>query len=100
MLSHWAQIVAFISEAGQRQEFQNVQGRVSLIRLLVPRCSYGVTYNLVMLQGQAFGVQVTGEEFLECRLELFKVNVQDYREAFKRSSCPRRDQGFFCAVKC
>ena len=28
-------------------------------------------------------------------MELFKVNVQDYREAFKRSSCPRRDQGFF-----
>ena len=48
-----------------------------------------------MLQGQAFDVQVTGDEFFEGRLELFKVIVQDYREAFKRSSCPRRDQGFF-----
>ena len=48
-----------------------------------------------MLQGQAFDVQVTRDEVLECRLELFKVIVQDYREAFKRSSCPRRDQGFF-----
>ena len=48
-----------------------------------------------MLQGQAFDVQVTGDAFFECRLELFKVIVQDYREAFKRSSCPRRDQGFF-----
>ena len=29
MLSHCAQIVSYISETGQRQEFQNVQGRVS-----------------------------------------------------------------------
>ena len=26
MLSHWAKIVSFISETGQRQEFQNVHG--------------------------------------------------------------------------
>ena len=94
MLSHWAQIVSYISETGQRQEFQNVLGRVSLIILLVPSCLYGLTYTLVMLQGQTFDVQVTGDEFFEFRLELFKVIVQDYREAFKRSSCPRRDQGF------
>ena len=48
-----------------------------------------------MLQGQAFDVQVTGDEIFECRLELFKVIVQDYREAFKRSACPKRNQGFF-----
>ena len=48
-----------------------------------------------MLQGQAFDLKVTGDEFFECRLELFNVIVQDYREAFKRSSCPRRDQSFF-----
>ena len=95
MLSYWAQIVSYFSETGQRQEFQNVHGRVSSIILLVSNCLYGLTYTLVMLQGQAFFVQVTGDEFFECRLELFKVIVQDYREAFKRSSCPRRDQGFF-----
>ena len=95
MLNHWAQIVSYISETGQRQEFQNVHGRVSLVIFLVSSCLYGLTYTLVMLQGQAFDVQVTGNEFLECRLELFKVIVQDYREAFKRSSCPRRDQVFF-----
>ena len=95
MLSHWAQIVSYISETSQRQEFQNVRGRVSLVRLLVPICLYGLTYTLVMLQGQAFDVEVTGDEFFECRLDLFKVIVQDYREAFKLSSCPRRDQGFF-----
>ena len=48
-----------------------------------------------MLQGQAFDVQVTGDDHFECRLELLKVIVQDYREAFRRSSCPRRDQCFF-----
>ena len=31
MLSDWAQIVSYISETGQRQEFQNMHGRVSLI---------------------------------------------------------------------
>ena len=85
MLSHWAQIVSYISETGQRQEFQNGHGRVSLVILLVSRGLYGLMYTLVMLQGQAFDVQVTGDEFFECRLELFKVIVQDYREAFKRS---------------
>ena len=29
MLSHWSQIVSYISETGQRQEFQNVHGRVN-----------------------------------------------------------------------
>ena len=95
VLNHWAQIVFYFSETGQQQEFQNVRGRVGLIRLLVPICLYGLTYTLVMLQCQALDVQVTGDEFFECRLELFKVIVQDYREAFKRSICPRRDQGFF-----
>ena len=95
MLSHWARIVSYISQTSQRQEFQNVQGRVSLLRLLVPICLYGLTYTLVMLRGRTFDVQVTGGEFFECRLKLFKVFVHDYLEAFKRSSCPRRDQGFF-----
>ena len=62
MLSHWAQIVSYISETGQWQEFQNVHGRVSLVILLVSNCFYGLTYTLVMLQGQAFDVQVTGGE--------------------------------------
>ena len=95
MLSHWAQIVSYISETGQQQEFQNVHGRVSLVILLVSSCLFGLMYTLVMLEGQAFDVQVTADEFFECRLELFKVIVQDYREVIKRSSCPRRDQGFF-----
>ena len=95
VLSHWAQIVSHISETGQRQEFQIVHGRVRLVILLVPSCLYGLMCTLVMLQGQDFDVQVTGDEFFECRLKFFKVIVQDYREAFKRSSCSRRDQGFF-----
>ena len=95
ILSHWAQLVLYISETGQRQEFQNVHGRVSSIILLVPICLYGLTYTLMMLQGQASDVQVTGDEFFECRLESFNVIVQDYREAFRRLLCPRRDQGFF-----
>ena len=38
---------------------------------------------------------------MEARLELFKVIVQDYREAFKRSTVPSRDQGFFlCCQMC
>ena len=95
MLSHWAQVVSYITETGQQQKFQKVQGRVSLVLLLISSCLYGMTYALIMLQGQALVVQVTGDEFFECGLELFNVIVQDYREVFKRSSCPRRDQGFF-----
>ena len=91
-LSHWAQIVSYISETGQRQEIENVHGRVTSIILLVPSCLYELTYTLVILQGQAFDVQLTGDEFFESRLELFKVIVQYYRETFKRSSY--RYQGF------
>ena len=35
-----------------------------------------------------------GDEFFECRCELFKVITQDYRKEFKRSTSPKRDQGF------
>ena len=45
--------------------------------------------------------QVTGDPYFEARLELFKVIVQEYREAFKRSTVPGRDQGFFlCGQMC
>ena len=51
--------------------------------------------------GQAFDRQVTGDPYFEASLELFKVIVQDYREAFKRSTVPIRDQGFFlCGQMC
>ena len=53
LLSHWAQVVSYISETDQRQEFQIVHGRVGLIILLVLNCLYGLTYTLVMLQSQA-----------------------------------------------
>ena len=45
--------------------------------------------------------QVTGDPYFEARLELFKFNVQEYREAFKRSTLPSRDQGFLlCGQMC
>ena len=45
--------------------------------------------------------QVTGDPYFEARLELFKVFVQEYREAFKRSILPSRDQRFFlCGQMC
>ena len=45
--------------------------------------------------------QVLGDPYFEARLELFKVIAQDYREAFKRSTLPTRDQGFFlCGQMC
>ena len=65
MLSHWAQIVSYISQTGQQQEFQNVHGRVALVILLVSSCLYGLMYTLVMLQVQAFHVQVTRDKFFE-----------------------------------
>ena len=95
MLSHCAQIASYIGETGQRQNFQKMNGRLSLVILLVPKCLYGLTNTLMMLQGQAFDVQMTRDDFFECRLELFKVIVQDYREAIKRSLSPGRDQGLF-----
>ena len=45
--------------------------------------------------------QVTGDPYFEARLELFKVIVQEYREAFKRSIVPSRGQGLFlCGQMC
>ena len=55
----------------------------------------------MLFQGQAVDAQVTGDSFCEARLELFKMIVQDYRGAFKRSTRPARDQGFFlCGQMC
>ena len=47
-----------------------------------------------MLKGQAFDAQVVGDDLFESRLELFKVILQDYREAFRRAATVKRDQGF------
>ena len=33
MIAHWPQIVAYISNTTQRQEFQHVAGRVGIIRV-------------------------------------------------------------------
>ena len=49
----------------------------------------------LVFQGQAFDSQVTSDPYFEARLELFEVIVQDYRETFKRSTVPTRDQSFF-----
>ena len=38
---------------------------------------------------------MTGDDWFEPRLELFKVIMQDYWESFPWSSDVRRDQGFF-----
>ena len=55
----------------------------------------------VVFWGHAFDRQVTGDQFFEARLELFKVIVPDYREAFKRSIVPTPDQGFLlCGQMC
>ena len=48
-----------------------------------------------MLKGQAFDAQIVGDDLFESRLELFKVILQDYREAFRRCCVVKRDQGFF-----
>ena len=66
-----------------------------MVIILVPICLCGLSYSLMMLQGQAFVMQVTAAEFFGCRSELFKAIERDYHEAFKRSSCPKPDQGFF-----
>ena len=74
MLSHWSQIMSYINETGQRQEFQNVNGRVSLAILLVSNCLYGLTYTLVMLQGHAFDVQVTIDDFFPVQIGVIQSN--------------------------
>ena len=65
----------YISEIGQRQEFQNVQGQLSLIILLLRSCLYGLTYALMMFRGQAFDMQVTGNDFFRIQTR----NVQGDR---------------------
>ena len=48
-----------------------------------------------MLPGQAFDAQVVGDGFFESRSELFKVVLQDNREALIPPSAAKTDQGFF-----
>ena len=58
-----------------------------------------VIQNIGCYQGQAFDAQVVGDNLLESRLELFKMNVQDYSEAFKWCAVVKGDQGFFFCVQ-
>ena len=45
--------------------------------------------------GQAFDAQVVGDELFESRVQLLKVFLQVYREAFRRSVSTKRDRSFF-----
>ena len=48
-----------------------------------------------LLPRQAFDAQVVGDGFFESGSELFKVLLQDYREAFRLPSAAKTDQSFF-----
>ena len=39
MITHWPQVVGYISSTGQRQEFQHVEGRVCMFCLCVGACT-------------------------------------------------------------
>ena len=48
-------------------------------------------------QRQAFDAQVVSDNFFESKLDLLKITLQEYREAFRRCAIVGRDQGwFFC----
>ena len=93
--SHRAQMVSYISDTGQLQEFPKVQGRLGLVLLSLEVWFGQGAYVFVTLQGEAFHMQVTGDNFLEWIFGVFNVIAKDYRGTFKQSSCPQPDQGFF-----
>ena len=102
MITRWPQIVAYISSTSQRQEFQHVEGRVCVFFCFacVSACDY-LNLSGLVFWGPEFHNQVTGDTTFEARLELFKVIVQDFSEAFNKSTVPTREQGFFlCGQMC
>ena len=96
MLTDWPQFVYYITSTAQQQEYQLVHGRVGSWSLIL-WCDLEflfIVLSLYLLLGQAFDAQFFGGDLFESRLELFKVILQDYREAFRRCCVMRRDQGF------
>ena len=97
MLTHWPQILSYIGSTGQQQEYQLVHGRVISWFLVL---WYDLEYLLFVLflqnryRDKRLMPKVVGDDLFESRLELFKVTLQDYREAFRRSVTVKRDQGF------
>ena len=74
LLSHWAHFVSYISETDQRQEFQVVQGQVSLFILLVPICLGCLSYALMLLQDQIFKMQANWRRVFRMQTRIVKAD--------------------------
>ena len=98
LITHWPQIVAYVSNTGQMSFSWLKDDCVYFLfmwdRLLIVNAS-----SICVLE-RAFDNQVTGYPFFEALLEPLKMIVQDRREAFKRSNMPARHQDFFYVAGC
>ena len=85
--------MSYNDSTGQQQEYQLVHGRVSSWSLIL---WYEAKYFLfiVLLHNLSLGTSVVGDDPFESPLELFRVVLQDYREAYRRCSNVKRDHSY------
>ena len=98
MIAHWPQIVTYISNTSQRQEFQHVEGRVGLfcVQLHVSnQMLMGLLCRVKHLIVKSLGIP-TSKLVWNCLKSSFKTIVKPSSTQL----CPVVTKGFSCAAKC
>ena len=101
MIAHWPQVITYINNTSQRQVFQHVEGRVGIVCVelhVSNQMLMGFRCRVKHLIVKSLEIPIS-KLVWNCSKSSFKTI--DYREAFKRSTVPSRDQGFFlCGQMC
>ena len=98
MISHWPQIITYISNTSQRQEFQHVEGRVGMV------CVELYVSNQILM-----GLRCRVKHLIVKSLEIpiwklvWNCSQSSFKTIVKPSSgqlCPVVTKGFPCVARC
>ena len=98
MIAHWPQIITYISNTSQRQEFQHVEGRVGIVCVEVHVSNQ-------MLMGLRCRVKHLIVKSLEIPISklVWNCSKSSFKTIVKPSSgqlCPVVTKGFSCVARC
>ena len=98
MIAHWPQIITYISNTSQRQEFQHVEGRVGIVCV-------GLHVGNQRLMGLCCRVKHLIAKSLEIPISkrVWNCSKSSFKTIVKPSSgklCPVVTKGFSCVARC
>ena len=98
MIAHWPQIITYISNTSQRQEFQHVEGRVGIVCVELRvnnQMLMGLRCRVKHLIVKSLGIPIS-KLVWNCSKSSFKTIVKPSSGKL----CPVVTKGFSCVARC